>query len=185
LVITYGKLPFKYENLRKRSKEGKIIFTFISDYSYRYRFHFFDYRYPFLFRSKNQKKLENDYRKSEIIIFVFIPNGHSLTRTLTLFARARLLRSGSAARYVLHAPDLAHEEIRVTKRLELHLSNQAISKFHPSQLNKFTGVWNAAIKNIGTGENTKIGKECGGKTEEWKNTRFFFIGMGVWNAGMR
>jgi len=31
-------------------------------------------------------------------------------------------------------------------------------------------VWNGGIKNVGIGENTGLGKECGGKTEELKNT---------------
>ena len=31
-------------------------------------------------------------------------------------------------------------------------------------------VWNRGIKNVGMGENIGIGNECGGKTEEWKNT---------------
>jgi hypothetical protein len=72
-VITNGKLPVKYDNLRKWSeKEGKIVFAFVSDYFYRYCFRFFDYRYRFRLGLKIEKKLENDFQKSEIIIFVFI-----------------------------------------------------------------------------------------------------------------
>jgi hypothetical protein len=42
-VVTDGKLPVKYGNLRKQSEEGKIVFAFVSDYFYCYRF--FNYRY--------------------------------------------------------------------------------------------------------------------------------------------
>jgi hypothetical protein len=81
LVITYDKLRVKYENLRKRSEEDKIIFAFISDYFYRYYFRFFDYCYRFRLGLKiRKKKLENDLRKSEIIIFLFIPTDQNLSR---------------------------------------------------------------------------------------------------------
>jgi hypothetical protein len=70
-VITDGKLPVKYGNFRKRSEEGKIVFAFVSNYFYRYRFRFFDY--CFRLGLKIEKILENDFRKSEIVIFVFIP----------------------------------------------------------------------------------------------------------------
>ena len=73
-VITDSKLPVKYGNLRKRSEDGKIIFAFVSDYFYHYCFHFFRLPLPFPCRPKNHKKLENDFRKSEIIIFVFTPS---------------------------------------------------------------------------------------------------------------
>jgi hypothetical protein len=73
-VITKGKLPVKYANIRKRLEEGKIVITFVSNYFYRYRFGFFNYHCRFhLGLNKNQKKLENDFQKPEIIIFVFIP----------------------------------------------------------------------------------------------------------------
>ena len=64
-VITDGKLPVKYGNLRKRSEEGKIIFAFVSDYFYRYRFHFFDYRLHFHLGLKIEKtqKMISENRK--------------------------------------------------------------------------------------------------------------------------
>jgi hypothetical protein len=78
LVITDDKLSVKYDNLRKRSEEGKIVFTFVSDYFYRYHFYFFDYRYCFRLGLKIRKKLKNDFQKSEIIIFDFIPSIHTI-----------------------------------------------------------------------------------------------------------
>ena len=66
-VTTNGKLSAKYDNLRKRSEEGKIIFAFISDYFYRYRFHFFDYRYRFrlgLKIGKNSKTISENQKLS-------------------------------------------------------------------------------------------------------------------------
>jgi hypothetical protein len=55
-VITDGKLPVKYSNLKKRPEEGKTIFAFVSDYFYRYRFCFFDYCYHFRLGLKIGKK---------------------------------------------------------------------------------------------------------------------------------
>ena len=53
------------ENAKSFSLSFSIIFTVIV-------FRFFSLPLPFPFRPKNQKKLENDFRKSEIIIFGFI-----------------------------------------------------------------------------------------------------------------
>jgi len=41
LVTADGKLSAKYDDLRKRLDEDKIIFAFVSDYFYRYHFCFF------------------------------------------------------------------------------------------------------------------------------------------------
>jgi hypothetical protein len=70
LVTIDDKLPAKYGNLRKQSEEDKTISAFVSDYFYHYRFFL---SLPFLFRLESQKILENDFQKSEIIIFVFFP----------------------------------------------------------------------------------------------------------------
>jgi len=73
-AIINDKLQVKYGNLRKRSEEGKINFVSIFNYFYCYRFHLFGYYYHFHLGLKNRKKkLENDFQKSDIIIFVFIP----------------------------------------------------------------------------------------------------------------
>jgi hypothetical protein len=55
-----------FENDRKKAKLISLSFSII--------FTVIVLPLSFSFRPKNQKKLENDFRKSEIIIFVFIPN---------------------------------------------------------------------------------------------------------------
>jgi hypothetical protein len=52
---------------------GQNRFRFRFQLILSFSFSFFRLSLPFLFRPKNRKKLENDFRKLEIIIFVFIP----------------------------------------------------------------------------------------------------------------
>jgi len=66
-----------------------MIFIFIFDYFYRYHFHFSvtSYRYYFCLGLKIGKKLKNDFQKSEIVIFAFIPKLVHTARAYFLFSQ--------------------------------------------------------------------------------------------------
>ena len=88
-----------YGNLRKRSEEGKIIFTFIFDYFYCYCFHFFDYRYHFYLDLNIRKKLKNDFRKSKIIIlFSSLTTTHRMLWSVDHPSNPSLTRCPASAR---------------------------------------------------------------------------------------
>ena len=70
-VITDGKLPVKYGNLRKQLEESKIVFAFVFNYFYRYRFHFSDYRYHFRLGLKIRKKNSKTISKNRRLSFSF------------------------------------------------------------------------------------------------------------------
>ena len=71
-LIIKSKLSVKYNNIKKRSEEDKIIFAFVSDYFYCYRFYFFNYLYRFRLGLKIEKT-RKQFQKIEDYHFRFHP----------------------------------------------------------------------------------------------------------------